>query len=74
MPRARTPALGGWANPNNTQDGDTAHPDDLIGWNFVNNTNNPLDDNGHGTEHGGHHRGDGQQRDRRRRRQLDQRR
>ncbi len=41
--------LGGWANPSNTQDGDTAHPDDLIGWNFVNNTNNPLDDNGHGT-------------------------
>src|SRR5262249_24492859 len=23
--------------------------DDLIGWNFVNNTNNPLDDLGHGT-------------------------
>jgi subtilisin family serine protease len=41
--------LGGWANPSNTQDGDTAHPDDLIGWNFVKNTNNPLDDNGHGT-------------------------
>ena len=41
--------LGGWANPTNTQDGDTAHPDDLIGWNFINNTNNPLDDNGHGT-------------------------
>ena len=31
------------------QDGDTANPDDLIGWNFVNNTNNPMDDEGHGT-------------------------
>jgi subtilisin family serine protease len=41
---------GGWANPNNVQDGDTAHPDDLVGWNFINNTNNPFDDNGHGTE------------------------
>jgi subtilisin family serine protease len=40
--------LGGWAH-HSTQDGDTAHPDDLIGWNFVNNTNNPFDDNGHGT-------------------------
>ena len=33
----------------NTQDGDTADPNDLIGWNFVNNTNNPMDDEGHGT-------------------------
>jgi subtilisin family serine protease/subtilisin-like proprotein convertase family protein len=41
--------LGGWAYPGNTQDGDTAHPNDFIGWNFVNNTNNPFDDNGHGT-------------------------
>jgi subtilisin family serine protease len=40
---------GGWAFPNNTLDGDTAHPNDFIGWNFVNNTNNPLDDNSHGT-------------------------
>ena len=23
--------------------------DDLVGWNFVNNTNNPFDDHGHGT-------------------------
>ena len=45
--------MGGWANPNNVQDGDTTHPDDLIGWNFVNNTNNPLDDNGHGTHTSG---------------------
>jgi subtilisin family serine protease len=40
---------GGWAYNGNTQDGDTAHPNDFIGWNFVNNTNNPFDDNGHGT-------------------------
>jgi subtilisin family serine protease/subtilisin-like proprotein convertase family protein len=42
--------LGGWAYPGNTQDGDTAHPNDFIGWNFVNNTNDPFDDNGHGTQ------------------------
>jgi subtilisin family serine protease len=40
---------GGWAFPGNTLDGDTAHPNDFIGWNFVNNTNNPFDDYGHGT-------------------------
>src|SRR5262249_47638961 len=40
---------GGWAYAGNTQDGDTAHPNDFIGWNFVTNTNNPMDDNGHGT-------------------------
>jgi subtilisin family serine protease/subtilisin-like proprotein convertase family protein len=40
---------GGWAYPGNTQDGDTAHPNDFVGWNFVNNTNDPFDDNGHGT-------------------------
>ena len=39
---------GGWAS-GSTQDGDTAHPDDLIGWNFVSNNNNPSDGNGHGT-------------------------
>ena len=31
------------------KDGDTAHPDDFFGWNFVANNNNPFDDNGHGT-------------------------
>jgi subtilisin family serine protease len=41
--------MGGWAYPGNTQDGDTAHPNDFIGWNFVDNNNNPLDENGHGT-------------------------
>src|SRR5262249_10220679 len=45
--------LGGWAFPGNTLDGDTAHPNDFIGWNFVNNTNDPLDDNGHGTHTAG---------------------
>ncbi|HZY87080.1 MAG TPA: S8 family serine peptidase [Gemmataceae bacterium] len=41
--------LGGWAYAGNTQDGDTAHPNDFIGWNFALNNNNPLDGNGHGT-------------------------
>jgi subtilisin family serine protease/subtilisin-like proprotein convertase family protein len=41
--------LGGWAYPGNTQDGDTLHPNDFIGWNFVDNNNNPMDENGHGT-------------------------
>jgi subtilisin family serine protease len=44
-------SAGGWVNPNapNTQDGDTAAPNDFIGWNFAANTNNPMDDLGHGT-------------------------
>jgi subtilisin family serine protease/subtilisin-like proprotein convertase family protein len=41
--------LGGWAFPGNTLDGDTAHPNDFIGWNFVDNNNKPYDDNSHGT-------------------------
>lgn len=44
----RDTGLGGWAD-GISEDGDTAHVDDLVGWNFVNNTNNPYDDNGHGT-------------------------
>jgi serine protease len=41
---------GGWDNNgHDTKDGDTAHPDDFFGWNFVANNNNPFDDNGHGT-------------------------
>ncbi len=43
---------GGWAS-GSTQDGDTAYPDDLIGWNFVAGTDDPLDDNGHGTHTAG---------------------
>jgi serine protease len=45
--RSRT--QGGWTYAGNTQDGDKAHPNDIFGWNFVNNTNNPFDYNGHGT-------------------------
>ena len=45
----RDTGLGGWAYRGNTQDGDRAHPNDFIGWNFVDNTNDPFDDNGHGT-------------------------
>jgi subtilisin family serine protease len=45
----RDTGLGGWAYAGNTQDGDTAHPNDFIGWNFVANTKDPLDDNNHGT-------------------------
>ncbi|HBI44382.1 MAG TPA: hypothetical protein DDY78_16245 [Planctomycetales bacterium] len=40
---------GGWAYVGNTQDGDTAHPNDFVGWNFASNNNQPFDDNGHGT-------------------------
>ena len=36
-----------WANGSD-QDGN-GYKDDLIGWDFVNNDNNPFDDNGHGT-------------------------
>ena len=36
-----------WANGRD-EDGN-GYKDDLIGWDFVNNDNDPLDDNGHGT-------------------------
>ena len=39
---------GGW-DSGSTKDGDTAHPDDYFGWNFLTGTNNPMDDNGHGS-------------------------
>jgi subtilisin family serine protease len=42
---------GGWDN-GVSDDGDT-YVDDLIGWNFVNNSNNPYDDNSHGTHTAG---------------------
>jgi subtilisin family serine protease len=45
--------MGGWAYPGNTQDGDTAHPNDFVGWNFVANNNAPFDDNSHGTHTSG---------------------
>jgi subtilisin family serine protease len=38
---------GGWAD-GISNDGD-AYIDDLIGWNFVDNNNNPMDKQGHGT-------------------------
>ena len=41
-------SVGGWAS-GSTQDGNTSNPDDLIGWNYVNNNDNPMDGNGHGT-------------------------
>ena len=43
--------LGGWAN-GISENGDS-FIDDLIGWNFVANTNNPMDNHGHGTHTSG---------------------
>src|SRR5262249_45691722 len=37
----------GWEN--GVDDDGDGKVDDLVGWNFVNNTNDPFDDNGHGT-------------------------
>jgi len=51
--QGRDTGMGGWAYPGNTQDGDTTHPNDFIGWNFVDNTNRPFDDFGHGTHTAG---------------------
>jgi subtilisin family serine protease len=42
--------VGGWAD--GIDDGND-YLDDLIGWNFVLNNNNPFDDNGHGTHTAG---------------------
>ena len=44
-------SVGGWVNSAtpNTQDGDTADPNDYIGWNYVNDTDDPMDDEGHGS-------------------------
>jgi subtilisin family serine protease/uncharacterized protein (DUF2141 family) len=41
-------SAGGWAD-GASQDGDTSHVDDLVGWNFVAGTDNPMDDHDHGT-------------------------
>jgi subtilisin family serine protease/subtilisin-like proprotein convertase family protein len=38
---------GGWADGVNA--GENSFTDDLVGWNFVSNNNNPLDDNNHGS-------------------------
>lgn len=40
-------ASGGWAN-GISEDGDQ-FVDDIIGWDFINGDNDPMDDNGHGT-------------------------
>ncbi len=40
--------LGGWVNPNVVDSADGL-VGDLIGWNFSANTDNPYDNNGHGT-------------------------
>lgn len=43
----RTTAQGGWSDGvDNDGNGFT---DDFVGWDFVNNDNNPMDDNAHGT-------------------------
>ena len=44
-------SVGGWVNSSapDTQDGGTADPNDFIGWSFVNGTNDPMDDEGHGS-------------------------
>ncbi len=43
-----------WVNPgeianNGIDDDNNGYIDDIHGWNFVTNTNDPMDDNGHGT-------------------------
>ena len=38
---------GGWADGSDNDN--NGYTDDLVGWNFSGSTNNPLDDNGHGT-------------------------
>jgi subtilisin family serine protease len=43
----RPSASGGWAN--GVSDNGDGYVDDLIGWDFFNNDNNPMDDNNHGT-------------------------
>jgi serine protease len=46
---------GGWADKVNgaTWTGETAYVDDIVGWDFANNDNNPLDYDGHGTHTAG---------------------
>ena len=42
---------GGWAD--GSDDGKNGYIDDIIGWDFANNDNNPLDYDGHGTHTAG---------------------
>lgn len=44
-------AQGGWAD--GVDAGSNGYIDDLVGWNFVANNNNPFDDNGHGSHTAG---------------------
>jgi len=44
----RDSGMGGWAD-GISEHGDPEHIDDLVGWNFVTNTNDPMDDYWHGT-------------------------
>jgi subtilisin family serine protease/subtilisin-like proprotein convertase family protein len=44
----RDTGMGGWAD-GISEDGDTAHVDDLLGWNTNDENNNPMDAVGHGT-------------------------
>lgn len=47
-------APNAWTNPNeidgnNIDDDNNGYVDDVRGWNFINETNDPMDDNSHGT-------------------------
>ncbi len=42
-------ALGGWADGFVSPADANGYVDDLLGWNFKSGTNNPMDDQGHGT-------------------------
>jgi subtilisin family serine protease len=46
-------AGGGWANGVSDEVGGDSFTDDIIGWDFFNNDNNPMDDHGHGTHTSG---------------------
>ena len=46
-----TDALALWSDDNDADQ--NGYRDDLIGWNFVAGSNNPMDDNGHGTHTAG---------------------
>jgi hypothetical protein len=47
-PNGLEPGAPGYA-PNADDDDENGYPDDLFGWDFANNDDDPRDDNGHGT-------------------------